>query len=401
MSKTILCIASYEKGHEFLRQCKRELWRVILLTSKSLEGIANWPTESIDEVFYIPDVKKHWNMNDVIYGVSYMARTEQIDRIVALDDYDVEKAASLREHLRIPGIGDTGARYFRDKLAMRRAAAAAGIAVPKFVHILNYQKIQDYMNEIPPPYVLKPRLQAGAIGIRKIESADELWRSIEELGDEQSFYVLEKYIPGKVHHVDSILYGGEVLMAIAHEYGIPPMEVAHQGRVFSTRTMMRGTEEEQALQKINRALLKTVGLLQGVSHTEFIKGRDDNKFYFLETSARVGGAHIADLVESSTGLNLWAEWAKIETLLEGEKYEARPTRNEYGALLVSLAKQEWPDLSHFDAPEVFWRLKKKNHAGIIVTSPDYDRVTQLLNEYTERFYRDFFASAPPLIKPGD
>jgi hypothetical protein len=401
MSKTILCIASYEKGHEFLRQCKREGWRVILLTSKSLEGIANWPTESIDEVFYIPDVKKHWNMNDVIYGVSYMARTEQIDRIVALDDYDVEKAASLREHLRIPGIGDTGARYFRDKLAMRRAAAAAGIAVPKFVHILNYQKIQDYMNEIPPPYVLKPRLQAGAIGIRKIESADELWKSIEELGDEQSFYVLEKYIPGKVHHVDSILYGGEVLMAIAHEYGIPPMEVAHQGRVFSTRTMMRETEEEQALQKINRALLKTVGLLQGVSHTEFIKGRDDNRFYFLETSARVGGAHIADLVESSTGLNLWAEWAKIETLLEGEKYEARPTRNEYGALLVSLAKQEWPDLSRYDAPEVFWRLKKKNHAGIIVTSPDYDRVTQLLNEYTERFYRDFFASAPPLIKPGD
>jgi biotin carboxylase len=401
MAKTILCIASYEKGHEFLRQCKREGWRVILLTSKSLEGIANWPTESIDEIFYIPDVKKEWNMNDVIYGVSYMARTEQIDRIVALDDYDVEKAASLREHLRIPGIGDTGARYFRDKLAMRRAAAAAGIAVPKFVHILNYQKIQDYMNEIPPPYVLKPRLQAGAVGIRKIESADELWKSIGELGDEQSFYVLEKYIPGKVHHVDSILYGGEVQMAIAHEYGIPPMEVAHQGRVFSTRTMMQGTEDEQALQKINRALLKTVGLLQGVSHTEFIKGRDDNRFYFLETSARVGGAHIADLVESSTGLNLWAEWAKIETLLEGEKYEARPTRNEYGALLVSLAKQEWPDLSRYDAPEVFWRLEKKNHAGIIVTSPDYDRVTQLLNEYTQRFYRDFFASAPPLIKPGD
>jgi len=401
MSKTILCIASYEKGHEFLRQCKREGWRVILLTSKSLEGVANWPTESIDEVFYIPDVKKHWNMNDVIYGVSFMARTEQIDRIVALDDYDVEKAASLREHLRIPGIGDTGARYFRDKLAMRRAAAAAGIAVPKFVHILNYKKIHEYMNEIPPPYVLKPRLQAGAIGIRKIESAGELWKSIGELGDEQSFYVLEKYIPGKVHHVDSILYGGEILMAIAHEYAIPPMEVAHHGRVFSTRTMIRGNEEEQALQKINQSLLKTVGLLQGVSHTEFIKGRDDNKFYFLETSARVGGAHIADLVESSTGLNLWAEWAKIETLLEGEKYAAQPTRDEYGALLVSLAKQEWPDLSHYDAPEVFWRLQKKNHAGIIVTSRDYDRVTQLLNEYTERFYHDFFASAPPLVKPGD
>ena len=401
LSKTILCIASYEKGHEFLRQCKREGWRVILLTSKSLQEKANWPTESVDEIFYIPDVKKQWNMNDVIYGVSFMARTEQIDRIVALDDYDVEKAASLREHLRLQGTGETGARYFRDKLAMRRAAAAAGIAVPSFVHILNYKKIQDYMNSVPPPWVLKPRLQAGAIGIKKIESADQLWKTIEELGDEQSFYVLEKYVPGTVHHLDSILYKGEVLLAVAHEYAIPPMEVSHQGRVFSTRTMIRGTEAEHALQKINRDLLNTMGLKQGVSHTEFIKGRDDDQFYFLETSARVGGAHIVELVEASTGLNLWTEWAKIETLLEGEEYELPSHRSDYGGLMVSLAKQEWPDLSAYDAPEVAWKLMKKNHAGVVVCSSDYDRVTQLLNEYMQRFYADFFTSAPPLQKPGD
>lgn len=330
-----------------------------------------------------------------------MARTEQIDRIVALDDYDVERAASLREHLRVPGIGDTGARYFRDKLAMRRAAAAAGMAVPKFVHILNYKKISEYLNEVPPPYVLKPRLQAGAIGIKKIENADQLWKTMEELDDEQSFYVLEKYVPGQVHHVDSIIYGGEVMLAVAHQYAIPPMEVAHEGRVFSTRTMIRGTEDEQALQKINCDLLKTVGLQNGVSHTEFIKGREDGRFYFLETSARVGGAHIVELVESSTGLNLWAEWAKIETLMENEKYELPPHRSDYGGLMVSLAKQEWPDLSSYDAPEVFWRLKKKHHAGVIVGSPDFDRVTQLLNEYTARFYQDFFTSGPPQLRPGE
>ena len=401
MSKTILCIASYEKGHDFLRQCKREGWRVILLTSKSLQDKANWPRESVDEIFYIPDVKKQWNMNDVIYGVSFMARNEEIYRIVALDDYDVEKAAALREHLRVPGIGDTAARYFRDKLAMRRAAAAAGIAVPEFVHILNYKRIQEYMDTVAPPWVLKPRLQAGAIGIKKIQSADQLWTTIEQLGDEQSFYVLEKYVPGKVHHVDSILYDGEVLLATAHEYATPPMEVAHEGRVFSTRTMVRGTPEEQALQKINRDLLKTVGLRQGVSHTEFIKGRSDGQFYFLETSARVGGAHIVDLVEAATGLNLWAEWAKIETLLGDERYALPEHRSDYGGLIVSLAKHEWPDLSAYDAPEVAWRLKKKNHAGLVVASPNFDRVTELLQGYTERFYHDFFSSLPALERPGD
>ena len=58
--------------------------------------------------------------------------------------------------------------------------------------------------------------------------------------------------------------------------------------------------------------MKAFGLVRGVSHSEFIRGRDDGKLYFLETSARVGGAHIVDLIEAATGINMWAEWAKVE-----------------------------------------------------------------------------------------
>ena len=45
--------------------------------------------------------------------------------------------------------------------------------------------------------------------------------------------------------------------------------------------------------------MKAMGLLRGVSHTEFIKSKADGKFYFLETSARVGGANLAELVEAA------------------------------------------------------------------------------------------------------
>lgn len=398
---TILCLASYEKGHDFLRQCKREGWRVVLLTSKSLEGKANWPRESIDQVFYIPDKDKEWNMNDVIFGVSFMARTEQIDRIVALDDYDVEKAAALREHLRVPGMGDSAARYFRDKLAMRTQAAQVGIAVPEFVHILNYDRVREFLARVPPPYVLKPRLQAGAIGIKKITLPEQLWEFIEQLGDQQSFYLLERYIAGKVYHVDTILYEGKVQLAVVNEYGLPPLEVAHEGRVFSTRTTLRGSPEDLELQKLNEQVLRTKGLLQGVSHTEFICSKEDGKFYFLETSARVGGAHIVELVESATGLNLWTEWAKIECATGDRQYTLGPHRDDYAGLLNSLAKQEYPDMSSFDAPEVVWLQKKRHHAGLIVSSPDYDRVSELLKDYMARIYNEFFSKEPPRDRPSD
>jgi biotin carboxylase len=395
---TILCISSYEKGNEFMRECKRQGCRVILLTSQSLQN-AEWSKESIDEIFYIPDKNKEWNMRDVIYGASYMARKEKIDRIVPLDDFDVERAAALREHLRVPGMGDTTARYFRDKLAMRVRAKEMKILVPPFVHILNYNDINSYLSGVESPYVIKPRLLAGAYGIKKVNNKEDLWQRINELGDEQSFFLVEKFIPGDIYHVDSIIYEKEIKFAIASKYGHPPMEVAHEGRVFTSITMERGSKDEYFLQNINEKVIKVMGLVRGVSHTEFIKSQQDGKFYFLETSARVGGANIADLVEAASGINLWAEWARIE-ILKGEKeYKLAKYKDNCAGLIISLAKQEKPDTKNYNDPEIVWRMNKNHHAGLIVTSKNRSRVEKLIAQYTERFYKDIFATAKMGDKP--
>lgn len=397
---TILCLSSYEKGFEFMRQCKREGWRVILVTSQSLEG-ADWPRESLDEIFYMPDKDKEWNIDDLVHGVSYLARTEEINRIVALDDFDVEKAARLREHLRIPGMGDTTARYFRDKLAMRMRAAELGINVPDFVHILNYGKIKEFLKLVPPPYVLKPRMQAGSVGIKKVENHHLLWDLIEQFGDRQSYYLLERFVEGDIYHIDSIVNKKKVEFAIVNKYGKPPMEVAHEGRVFTSQTVVRGTEEERTLRELNGKLLEGLGLVAGVSHTEFIQSKYDGKFYFLETSSRVGGANIAEMVEAASGINLWSEWAKIETLAPQAEYEIPESKKDYAGIILSLSKQEWPDLAGFTDPEIYWRLNKRHHAGLVVKSPDCDRVNDLIQAYTERFYSDFFATQPLREKPSE
>lgn len=396
---TILCLASYEKGAEFMRECKRQGCRVFLVTSQSIAN-ADWPRESLDDVFLIPDNEKKWNRNDVIYGISYLARRQKIDRIVALDDFDVETAAALREHLRVPGMGDTTARYFRDKLAMRVQAKDAGISVPEFAHVLNYDSLREFMARVPPPWLIKPRFEASATGIKKINKEPELWPVIDKLGDQQSFYVLEKYVPGDIYHVDSIVSERQIVFALANQYGYPPMDVAHQGGIFTTRTMIRGSEDEQALQAMNAQVLKAMGLVRGVSHTEFIKGKEDGKFYFLETSARVGGANIVELNEAASGLNLWAEWAKIE-ILRGEKPYLLPKVNEdYAGLIVSLARQEYPDTSAYQEEEIFWRMKKRHHVGLVVRSANSERIKELLDSYTQRFYKDFFATQPLPEKPN-
>jgi biotin carboxylase len=399
MGVTILCLASYHKGFEFLREAKRQGCRVYLVTSASLRD-AVWPRESIDDIFYIEDDKKRWKLEDLILGTSHLARRVAIDRIVPLDDFDLEKASALREHLRIPGMGESTTRHFRDKLAMRVRAREDGLPVPAFVHVLNDDRVRDFCRRVAPPWFLKPRHSAGAIGIRKINGEDELWAVTEALGDERSYFLLEEYVAGDVCHVDSIVYEREVLAAIPSQYGTPPFDVSHGGGVFTTRLMDRGTVEARELLALNEQLLASLGLVRGVSHSEYIRGRD-GRLVFLETSARVGGAHIAELIEAATGINMWAEWAKVEIAGGKEPYRVPPLANDFAGLLVCLARQESPDLGAYSDPEIVWRMEKSHHAGVIVKSPRKERIDQLLAAYTERFRHDFVAALPAARTPFD
>ena len=390
-----LCLTSYEKGHAFLREAKRQGCYVILLTVDRLRD-APWPHDSIDEFHTIPDL---FNREDAIRVASYIARSRYPDRIVPLDDYDVFMAATLREHFRVPGMGDTTARYFRDKLAMRMQALEKGILVPPFVSAINYDKLREFMDRVPPPWVLKPRAEAASIGIKRIYGSEELWRALDELGDRQSYFLLEKYIPGDVYHVDAITYEREVLFAEVHKYGAPPLNVMHEGGLFVTRSLPRESPEATQVRGLHDQVLGLLGFVRGITHTEFIRGREDGLYYFLETAARAGGAHITDMVQAATGIDLWGEWAKIEIAGGDKPYAVPAHRSDYGGMIVSLARQEWPDTGAYDDPEIAWRVNRRHHAGLVVVSPDAARVQALLDSYQPRFYNDFFANLPAPDKP--
>ncbi len=388
---TILCLASEFKGVPFIEECARQGARVILLTAEKY-GDKAWPWDSIAQHHNMPNLHTQPN---ITHAVSYLARGNDIDRVVALDDYDVATAATLREHLRLPGLGETQARYFRDKLGMRTQAAANGIRVPAFTPVFNYDQLRDYMASVPAPWVLKPRFEAGAVGIRKLHDSEGVWRALDELGDEQSFYLLEQFVPGDVYHVDALVWGGKPVFAVSSRYGAPPLSVTQGGGIFNTRLLPRDSDEFHATTGMAGDIFRAFRLERGVTHTEFIRAHHDGQFYFLETAARVGGAHIDRMVEAATGIELWREAARIELAdIRGEAYRLPEHREAYAGLIICLAREQWPDLSAYDEPEIVWRVPREYHAGLLVASDDPERVGQLLDQYNERYARDFLMHAP-------
>jgi len=95
---TVLCLASYEKGQEFMRECKRQGCRVLLVTTEKLRD-ANWPRESVDEFFYMPpdfalDALTRRRMHAFLLDIWQRTRTT-----IVFVTHDIGEAVALADRI--------------------------------------------------------------------------------------------------------------------------------------------------------------------------------------------------------------------------------------------------------------------------------------------------------------
>ena len=390
-TQRFLCISSYEKGQDFMRQCAEIGVKPTLLTVDKLRD-APWPHEILEDIAFMRD---SFTVDDMIKTVCWMCRGRHFDRVIALDEFDLDAAAKIREHTRIPGMGVTSTAYYRDKLAMRTGASESGFLVPEFCRVLNYDELRAYMKAIHGPWLLKPRAEA-----LPLRSASAKCTSRTRFGGRSTNWVTCRQIICwnslfRATFTTSIPSSASTRWCFpaVHQYGKPPMQVMHEGGVFTTRTVDRASRDWKELTALNARLAPDLGMARGVTHAEYIRAHEDGRFYFLEIAARVGGAFISDLIETATGVNLWREWARIEVAdLRGEPYVLPQFTEKYAGGVLCLAKTEEPDTSAFDAPEIVVRMKKHHHAGLIVCSENPGRVRELLERYSSEFAERFLCS---------
>ena len=94
-------------------------------------------------------------------------------------------------------------------------------------------------------------------------------------------------------------------------------------------------------------------------------------------------------------------------MVVGPRYiPGRPTGRQGGGWspdtdrVPDASRQEHPDTSAYQDPEIVWRLVQDHHAGLILKSPSAVRIRELLSAYEKRFTEDFYAYEPPRDKPA-
>ena len=141
----IICLATYFKGADFIHECKAHGCHVILITKEKMLK-EDWPRESLDDLIAVPNDAGPPLFIDLL---AFLARKTKIDRVIALEEFDVVTAALMREHLCLPGLSSSGAKVFRDKLSMAVHSQRAGINVPEFVPLVNRKKLTNSWNVFP------------------------------------------------------------------------------------------------------------------------------------------------------------------------------------------------------------------------------------------------------------
>lgn len=395
--KNIICIASEFKGNEFLEEAQAAGWHVTLVTREDLRD-SGWAWTSLNEVHFVPkDAREEEYLREIVN----LAGRRPIDHVVGLDEFDVLPAARAREYLQIfKGMSRSHALRFRDKLTMRSIASSNGVPCPEFTGIFNADDVNAYLDRVPAPWIIKPRTEVSAFGIRKCMDKDQVWSALNDLDkrnnwrDHPSKFLIERFIEGSVFHVDSVIKDGKIVAHGVNEYGTTPFKVAHGGGVFSSATVGYGAPERKQLEKLNKRLLEALNHTNGVAHAEFLKSDEDGKFYLVEVAARVGGAYIANVHEHACGFNLWREWGKIETETDETPYKAPKLEKGFAGITLALAKEERPDTSSYDDEEIVYRVDKPRHVGLIFRTKTRKRLDELLVKYTGRITDDFLAVAP-------
>jgi biotin carboxylase len=334
--KIILCIAVSNTGHRFLEELANLHCLAVVLTIDELCR-AEWPLDAKGELHSMP---AGMTLQQITNTVTYLARSRKFARIVALDRFNVEVAAALREHLRLPGMGVSTARYFSDKLAARVKAAHLGIRVPAFTSIANYDELRSFMHAVPAPWLLTPRSEAWGSATWQLQESEQVWRALDELGDNQSGFFLEQWIDGDRFHVDSITADGAVVFSAVSPHRGTLSHGPPQCELLPTAPAACSAVDIEGLRRVNTALLSSMRMARGVTHTEFLRSSATRDFYFMETSASVDDGCIADMMRETHGLNLWVEWARLEVAaMRGEPYALPATGGSRKLLAKSTEDQ--------------------------------------------------------------
>ncbi|MDQ0149662.1 ATP-grasp domain-containing protein [Eubacterium multiforme] len=333
--KTLLIVEKNPSGSLALKKAKERGLYVIYIGSNKYKKITKSDEKYLDKIINI-DIN---NVQSVIKKCIELNEVNKIDGVVTFLDYNVPLVAQIAEKLNLPRINYLNAINVRNKFFMREALLKRNISIPKFKKVNSYEDINEFISSYGFPNIIKPVNMCASRNIFINNDENELYKNFNVLKNayppfgvkRENYILIEEYMYGQEFSVESITYDGETnVIAITKKYingNENFVEIGHTTPIKLSKKL------EHSIKNITCDAIKALGINQGVTHTE-IK-LTNGGFKIVEVAARPGGDRIPELVELSTGIDLFNSAISIAL---GEKPKINRKKNLVAAIKFIIGK---------------------------------------------------------------
>lgn len=276
--------------------------------------------------------KSYENLTELSLIAKQLHQTHQFKAVVSFTEFGLYPAAVLAQQLNLKGNAVFPVEHTRDKLKMRCLLDKHQLSTINYQHCNSLQEVEDFYKKIQAPFILKPAKGAGSQGVYYVDSRNTIPKAWNwaTAGDHQEL-IAEEYLLGPEYSVETLSFDGQhQVIAITEKRttGFPHfIELGHYSPARLPKVL-----QLKVKQLIDR-FLHIIQHQNGPAHTE-IKIHH-NEIRIIESQTRMGGDHIWELTELTTGVDVVSQ--TIEHLLGLDK--KLPNKKTNAAAILFFARE--------------------------------------------------------------
>lgn len=258
---------------------------VFLTTSRAKDSYSNFGDNC--KVYTISE----WKQDLVLMKAKIIYSSECYDKVIAIDEFDIEIAACIRDYFDLKGQNLENAKFFRDKLIMNKLVREKGISAPITSEISNIFELDKFGKSVSYPIIVKPKNGAGTMKTFKIDSYDDAVSKID-FDLSEGNYIAQKFIKGELYHIDSLVIKGVTKFTKVSKYLAPTLQ--HFNGISAASALLDKSESEMFVD-FTEQLFKRIPLPENsLIHLEVFY--DGHEIHFLEIASRIGGGGIHEIL---------------------------------------------------------------------------------------------------------
>lgn len=248
-------------------------------------------------------------------------KSNPFERIIALDETDILRAARLREKLGISGQNIASATNFRNKIAMK-VSLQNHVPCPAFKQLDSAIDLYEFVEQNGLPVVVKPIDGMGGVDTRVIRTEQDLEAIYEGIFDN---LMVESFVEGSMYTIDGLVHNQELVFCSSSHYRSGCLAFQEEKGI----AMQLLSREDAMFKRLRDFIIKVLAGLPTPDNTSFhceVFHTKEDELVFCEIASRSGGAKIVDSIEHCYGINLDAAWTQISCGLELPGFSEQPAR---------------------------------------------------------------------------